>query len=104
MSLVERFFRDATFIQVNPNDTIQRSYHHFVHYFAELESLTQHNVVIGCHFTYGWMPTMLDLRGDLSTALELLNQVKQEGARLTEEELRTLSGSYSVKKIHSSLS
>jgi len=49
-------------------------------YFKGLEAITDHHFVIGMHFTYGWMPTILELKKpheNLSCAVDILNDVKR---------------------------
>ena len=91
MCLANRFFQDAEGVTPDPNSSIHRSYRHFVAFFRERETLTEHDLIIACHFTYGWMPTMLDLRGDLASSLELVNRVKENGYRPNREEIEVLA-------------
>lgn len=91
MTLADRFFLDAEAIGVASNDSIHRSYQHFVGFFAALREYTEREVVIGAYFTYGWMPTMLNLRGDLRETVGLLNKVRKEGCRLTHDEMMTIA-------------
>lgn len=91
MTLSDRFFRDAELTVADGSDSIHRSYRHFVGYFADREDLTEREVVIGSFFTYGWMPTMLDLRGDLHDTIELLKRVKIQGCRLSTDEIKTIA-------------
>lgn len=56
------------------------SYREFVTYFAELDSITVHNFIIGAHFVYGWMPRVLTLRGPnggFKIVVDMLNDVKR---------------------------
>lgn len=54
------------------------SYPEFVKYFKDIDKIEKHNLIIGINFTYGWMPTILDLWTDeFERALEILNNVKQ---------------------------
>jgi hypothetical protein len=32
------------------------AYPEFVAYFAALDTITEHHLIIGVHFVYGWMP------------------------------------------------
>lgn len=79
MNLSERFFADSAKIEALGDLSIHRSYREFVDFFAFKKELTEHDVVIGAYFTYGWMPTMLDLRGDLSEITTIANRVKRKG-------------------------
>lgn len=76
--LSERFFADAAKIETLNDQALHRSYREFVSFFASKKELTEHDVVIGAYFTYGWMPTMLDLRGDLSEITAIANRVKKK--------------------------
>jgi hypothetical protein len=52
MTLADRFFRDAQNIDNTADPAIHISYKEFLAYFASLQILTAHNVVIGAYFTY----------------------------------------------------
>lgn len=91
MGLADRFFNDAGSVVPDPTNSIHRSYRHFVSYFDGCQSITEHDFIIACHFTYGWMPTMLDLRGDLAASVEIANKVKADGCIPTPEELQLLA-------------
>jgi hypothetical protein len=90
MTLADRFFRDAQKINNIADPAIHSSYKEFLAYFAGLQELTAHHVVIGAYFTYGWMPTILDLRGDLREVVTIANQVKQS-QKITDVELRLVA-------------
>lgn len=48
-------------------------------YFADLQNIQLHNLIIGINFTYGWMPTVFSFKSDkLIKALEILSQVKNQ--------------------------
>jgi len=91
MKFADRFFHDGDTTAVEQGDSLHRSYQHFVTFFAERSEVTESDLVIGSYFTYGWMPTMLDLRGDLKNTLELVNRVKLDGCRLSSKELMTIA-------------
>jgi len=90
MKFAERFFKDAKNTHASSKDSIHISYRHFIEYFENCERLEEHNVVIGAFFTYGWMPKMLNLKGDLSNTVTILNKVKRNGDKLDEAELRLI--------------
>lgn len=90
MALADRFFRDAPNITNAVDPAIHLSYREFLAHFSNLQSLTAHDVVIGAYFTYGWMPTMLDLRGNLADVVKIANSVKQS-KKITDEELRKVA-------------
>lgn len=91
MTVSDKFFQDANNTRAESSDPFHRSYQHFVGYFADREELVERDLVIGCYFSYGWMPTMLELRGDLRATIELTNRVKSQGCRLTNEEIKEVA-------------
>ena len=38
------------------------SYKEFIAYFKNIETINLHNFIIGSHFVYGWMPTILNIQ------------------------------------------
>jgi hypothetical protein len=67
-----------------------RSYPEFVQYFKNIDVITEHNLVIGINFVYGWMPTIFEFTSDnFTSALNLLNAAKSE-YKLSEKELTLL--------------
>jgi hypothetical protein len=91
MNLPDKFFRDGKVTTASKDHSIHRSYQHFISFYAQKDSLTEHDIVIGAFFTYGWMPTMLDLRGDLTSTIEILNRVKADGIRPTTKEIKSIA-------------
>lgn len=78
---------------VNKDDSYIISYKEFIAYFAALPEITEHNFIIGAHFTYGWMPTIIDLRLNCSNrelALQLLNDAKK-GRILNKQDFELLA-------------
>lgn len=66
------------------------AYPEFLRYFADLQEITRHDLVIGIHFTYGWMPTIFNFKNqDLEIAVDILNRAK-DGKDLSPLELRDL--------------
>jgi len=93
---VEQIIRDERNVQFLPMDSFLLSYREFVTYFATREVLTTHDLIIGAHFTYGWMPTILNIHSrkpeeDFPTAVAILNEVKR-GSLIGEKELLFLKG------------
>ena len=93
---VEQIIRDEWNVQFSPKDSFLLSYREFVTYFATREVLTTHDLIIGAHFTYGWMPTILHIHSrkpeeDFPTAVAILNDVKR-GSLIGENELLFLKG------------
>jgi hypothetical protein len=73
----EKFLQDGfSFSPVNRADYI--SYKEFVKYFADLKTITKHNLIIGINFTYGWMPTIFEFCSDnFDESLNILNRAKK---------------------------
>ncbi len=76
--LSDRFFYDAAKIEKLDDSATHISYREFVTFFDSKENLSKHDIVIGAYFTYGWMPTMLELRGDLDQVTKIANRVKRK--------------------------
>jgi hypothetical protein len=77
---VEQIAQSASEADLASEATYLVSYREFVRYFAELSEITFHHFIIGTHFTYGWMPTILNLKGDstdFDLAVQILNAVKR---------------------------
>jgi len=77
---------------VDPEHSYHKSYYYFVSYFADIDEITERDLVIGSNFTYGWMPTILNFKSnDFDLAVAALNRVKTVG-RISNEELMVLKG------------
>lgn len=76
------------------NDTDILSYNEFITYFKDINVINAHNFIIGVHFIYGWMPTILKLNVNNINinhdVLCVLNVVKK-GERISEDNLVQLS-------------
>jgi hypothetical protein len=88
---IEKIIEDASKIKIDENASFIKSYREFVKYFSDiLGELNNHHIIIGSHFTYGWMPTIIELKNDnIDGLLKILNEVKK-GKRLCSEELNQL--------------
>lgn len=88
---LDKFFRDGRKFAINrQSDYI--SYPEFLKYFSDLKTITQHNLIIGINFTYGWMPTIFDYRSDkFEEAIIILNQAKK-GDKMSTDNLVLLKG------------
>ena len=74
----------------NLEDRYNKSYLHFLKYFEGQEILTEHELVIGANFTYGWMPTILNFKSDeFISAVSILNKARGS-EKISNEELMTL--------------
>ncbi len=75
---LEKFFADCTNFEIQRKSDFV-SYPHFLNYFSDLKNITQHNLIIGINFTYGWMPTIFDFRSDnFEEAVTILNKAKND--------------------------
>ncbi len=85
-----KLFSDASIFDVDPNESYILTYPEFIRYFKDIEQIKQHNLVVGSHFVYGWMPTIISLNLDrLDKTLEYLNKAKS-GDLLDGEEIEHL--------------
>ncbi|MEI8202781.1 MAG: hypothetical protein WCH34_07195 [Bacteroidota bacterium] len=75
---ISKFYQDCQNFKVE-KQTYDDSYNEFVKYFAEINVITKHHLIIGINFTYGWMPTIFDFRSDkFDEAIEILNNTKRD--------------------------
>ena len=86
------FLAQMTGLAVTPNAPDIRVYPSFLKFFNDRKVITRDDFVIAANFTYGWMPTILELNGtdqDWDTAATLLTTAKT--TRITGiEDLRLL--------------
>jgi len=61
----EKLRSDAVMFSIVENDSYIEAYPEFLKYFASIEKIERHHLIISSHFVYGWMPTIihLDLKG-----------------------------------------
>jgi hypothetical protein len=84
---VEQIIRDEKQVRFEPGDTYLLSYPEFVAYFANLDEITRHNLIIAANFIYGWMPRTLRFRSQgFASAVAILNAVKR-GSPIGQPEL-----------------
>ena len=89
---VKQIARDEQRVSFQPEDSYLLSYQEFVRYFADRDTITAHDFVIGAHFVYGWMPTILELknvRANTPKVVAVLNSVKR-GEAIGVDELTLL--------------
>ena len=72
------------------NKSYLNSYNEFIKFFRNKDGIDKEDFIIGCHFVYGWMPTVLNL--DLTYfdeyhILSNLFKVKNGNYLLSKEEL-----------------
>jgi hypothetical protein len=66
-----------------PYPTDIRAYPEFLQYFKKLKTLDIHDIIVGAHMAYGWMPTMLKISlliDDIDQSefiVDAMNKVKQ---------------------------
>jgi hypothetical protein len=86
---IDRIKEDASKIEIK-NRSFIISYEEFIKYFSAIGELNRHHIIIGTHFTYGWMPTIIDLKHDsIDIIVSILNKVKK-GKILSSAELNQL--------------
>ena len=76
----------------NDEDSYNKSYYHFVKYFEGKDEITEHKLVVGANFTYGWMPTIMNFKSDdFQLAVTILNKAKGI-ERISNEDILLLKG------------
>jgi len=86
----ENIKRDNENISIVKNDSYITVYPVFIKYFETNNPIEKHHLIIGSHFVYGWMPTILKFKMDnINEVLRLFNDVKK-GEILNETELDLL--------------
>ena len=89
---IERLRTDEENLKCSKKESYLISYPHFLKYFNDLDTITLHNLVIGIHFTYGWMPTAFDFRSEeFDDAVKILQSAKS-GNTPNQNELVILKG------------
>jgi len=93
---IDQIIRDEKNVILSPTDSYLLCYPEFISYFANLETITRHSLVIGAHFSYGWMPTILTLKFGrqepedvFPAAVAILNEAKR-GSLIGEKQLTFL--------------
>lgn len=79
MVIKETLKKDSEALDWTDTNSFILSYGHFINFFNKPESITESDFIIGAHFTYGWMPTILDFRPkELKECVAILNKVKNK--------------------------
>lgn len=87
---IENLNHDAENITIDKKNSYIKAYPEFIKYFETNRPIKEHHLIIGSHFIYGWMPTILTLKLDnVDEVLRLFNEVRN-GKVLIEAELETL--------------
>lgn len=90
--LFSRLQKDAEKLILNSDDSYLRAYPEFIRYFEGIDTINQHHLTIGIHFTYGWMPTIFQFQSNaFDEAIDILNRAKK-GEIPKVDELQTLKG------------
>lgn len=73
------------------------SYHHFVRFFSNKNELSENDIIVSAYFSYGWMPTILNLnfgdKKELDEVVRILNRVRR-GDFLKRDELSILKSMF----------
>ena len=87
---IQKLLKDYNNINIFTNDSYFQSYPYFISYFENICQINKNNLIIGGHFVYGWMPTVLSLNLEqVNQVLWLLNAAK-DGYILEEKELEII--------------
>lgn len=74
----------------DPSHTYHKSYRYFVNYFRDKAVLDEQDLIIGANFSYGWMPTILNLKSEkFKESVDILNKAKGS-TRISTNELLVL--------------
>lgn len=91
---ITQLIHDEKAVKFRVNDSYLLSYRVFIKYFSRKRHISIQDFIIGTHFTYGWMPTKLDLYFNktpctLKDATKILNRARQSNV-ISIEELKIL--------------
>ncbi|OMP77684.1 MULTISPECIES: hypothetical protein [unclassified Chitinophaga] len=91
---LEKLIEDEKKVVFTTDKSYLIAYPEFLKYFADLQEITKHDVVIGIHFTYGWMPRIFNFKSDKwEEVVYILNRAK-DGKSLSEADLEELSACF----------
>ena len=87
---------DEQQMKVSPEDTYLISYREFLAFFANLQTITRHDLVVGANMVYGWMPRILtfhgsDMEAAFADAVRILNRARGQSP-VTSAEIGRLKG------------
>jgi hypothetical protein len=64
--------------ELSENDSYVNTYQNFIEHFKAIQEITWHDVVIGSHLVYGWMPTIIKLNySEKDKVVKVLNLAKR---------------------------
>lgn len=90
---IEKIKEDSMKINIEKDDNYLFSYPHFLDYFRS-NHISEHTLIIGINFTYGWMPTIFNFQSfNLIPVIEILNRVKS-GNSIKIDELDVLKNCF----------
>lgn len=99
---IEDIKKDAQNFNPSASASYHIAYPEFIRYFKDLEEINKHNIVIGAHFAYGWMPTIFDFRSnEFDKVADILNGAKA-GLTLTVDDLKMLRSCFNNSLVGSS--
>jgi hypothetical protein len=58
---IEKIKEDSMKVNIEKDDNYLFSYPHFLDYFPS-NPISEHTLIIGINFTYGWMPTIFNFQ------------------------------------------
>lgn len=75
----------------NTQESYYISYPEFLEHFKNISEFRKHDVIVGIHLIYGWMPTICHLKSkEFDESARILNKVKKNNQLLKEGDLDTL--------------
>jgi hypothetical protein len=89
----ETILKDAEKFVLTENDSYIRTYPEFLKYFANIDQIKEHHLVIASHFVYGWMPTIIQLNLEQKDKVLFLLNAAKNGHILDKSELKILKNS-----------
>lgn len=91
----ETILKDAEKFILSENDSYIHTYKEFISYFENIKDgdINEHNLVIGSHFVYGWMPTIIHLNLEQKDKVLFLLNAAKSGHILKVDELEILKTS-----------
>lgn len=67
------------------------SYIEFINYFQQIQIINRHNFIIGINFSYGWMPTIFNIKNDnFDKCIDILNECRSNVYDITKDNLSSL--------------
>jgi len=94
-AFLERFKNDAKKLKKVGEPWIHSSYVEFLNYFKNKKSLSSHDFIISAYFTYGWMPTIPNIKGDFNKLAKICSKClpSPDIEEITDDDLKFLVSS-----------